>query len=331
MRRFWVLLALAAWFSVSSAARAATLPPPPSAPAIHARAAAVINADTLQVIWQQNGDAELPMASLTKMMTALVGLRDLHDNLNAELTVPPAAAAIYGERVYLQAGQVYTLHQMLDAMLVQSANDAAITIAVNAAGSQRAFVAQMNAEARTLGLRHTHYVNVHGLDAPGHYSSALDLARLGAIVMRNPIFAGIAGLTTATIPWPGHGVRVLDNHNYLLTGYPGANGVKIGYTSDALNCVVGSAVRDGHEVVAVVMGETMGQEWPDESLLLDYGFKMLPYLPPPVALAPPAPRVLRSRRSTLPVASPTRRPWSSYAGLVALAAVTLFAIRRPTH
>jgi D-alanyl-D-alanine carboxypeptidase (penicillin-binding protein 5/6) len=328
------VLAVASWLVVPAAARAASPPRPPAPPAFHGRAAAVIDGDTLQVIWRRNGDQEMPMASLTKIMTALVALRDLHGDLNAQMAVPPQAARIYGERIYLRTGEVYTFGQMLEAMLVQSANDAAVTIAVNAAGSQRAFVGQMNREAAAMGLDHTHFANVHGLDAPYHYSSALDLARLGALAMRDAVFARIAGMQTASIPWPGHGERVLYNHNYLLTGYPGATGVKIGYTSDALNCVVGSAVRDGHEVVAVVMGEARWLEWRDESQLLNYGFAMLPLLPPPAAAPPargPADSTPRRRAGALPPASPAHaRPWASYFGLAALAVVTVLAtMRRP--
>jgi D-alanyl-D-alanine carboxypeptidase (penicillin-binding protein 5/6) len=253
-------------------------------PALHGRAAAVADAATGRILWEQDGRRPLPMASLTKIMTALVALERERDQLDVPMVVPPDVTRVYGERIYLEPGETYTFGDLLTAMLVASANDAAVAIAVNVAGSVPAFVDLMNQRAAELGLADTHFENPHGLDEAGHYASADDLASLASVAMRDPIFRRVVSMKTATVPWPArHGERVLTNHNYLLGSFPGATGVKIGYTSRALNCVVGSATRGGREVIAVVMGETPRWEWRDESALLQFGLALAQTLPPPPA------------------------------------------------
>jgi D-alanyl-D-alanine carboxypeptidase (penicillin-binding protein 5/6) len=298
----------------------------------HGKAAVVYDATTGKFLYNLNGDTELPMASLTKMMTALVALRDWHDDTARQMVVPEAVNKVYGEMIYLQPGETYTFRQMLLALLLDSANDAAVTIAVNVAGSQSAFVAEMNQEARLLGLNETHFVNVHGLDAPGHYSSAHDLALLGAAAMTDPIFRQIVALPHAQIPWPAkNSVRDLYNINRLVTGYfPGATGIKTGYTSDALNCVVGSADRGGHEVIAVVMGEGPYWVWHDEATLLNYGLtaaQAIPLPPPPptlpmvVRVAATTPKVMDSPVRLASGGAPARSPWDLAAGVAAIGTV----------
>jgi D-alanyl-D-alanine carboxypeptidase (penicillin-binding protein 5/6) len=309
----------------------------PAPPVLHARAAAVYDATAGRFLWMLNGDRELPMASLTKMMTALVALRDLHEDTATVMTVPPEVKRVYGEVIYLTPGETYTFGELLDALLLESANDAAVTIAVNAAGSEQAFVAQMNDAAAALGLSETHFVNAHGLDAPGHYSSAHDLALLGAAAMQDPVFRAVVGTRRATIPWPEkNSVRTLTNQNLLLAGFPGANGIKTGYTSEALNCVVGSAEADGREMIAVVMGEPRTWEWRDESDLLRYGLDTAPTLPlPPRPEAAAAP-VHASAAFAGAVRSPqaARRP-GSWPWLAALLGGGAFAAalrsRRPAR
>ncbi len=265
-----------------------------------------------KVLWSQNGHLRLPMASTTKLMTALVALRLEHDRLNTPMTVPPQVSQAYGELLYLRAGDQYTFGQLLEGMLLPSANDAAIAIAVDAAGSQTAFVHLMNQTAAAYGLVDTHYANPDGLDAPDHYSSADDLARLGWIAMNNPIIRQTVDKTSATIPWPRHtpNTRLIGNINSLLTSYPGANGVKTGYTSEALNVVVGSAVVDGEPVIAVLMGEPKSTFWTDEYRLLNYAGTLaaargqVATVPPPSAAAAPVPTVPRLTSPGAPAAFP---------------------------
>jgi D-alanyl-D-alanine carboxypeptidase (penicillin-binding protein 5/6) len=307
-------------------------------PVLHGKAAVVYDASTGRFLYSRNGDQELPMASLTKMMTALVALRDWHDDTSRRMVVPPDVTKTYGEVIYLQPGEVYTFRDLLLALLLESANDAAVTIAVNVAGSQAAFVDEMNEEAGLLGLTETHFANVHGLDAPDHFSSAHDLALLGAAAMTDPVFREIVGLPHATIPWPAKGsTRDLYNINRLITGFPGADGIKTGYTTDALNCVVGSANRGGHEVIAVVMGEGPYWVWRDESALLSYGLQAaqaIPLPPPP----PTLPMVVRAaaaagtaKAADQPAGAADVRsggsPWAMLAGITALGGMAA-AVRR---
>ncbi len=328
-------MALAAFVLVSLAAlpAAAAGSAAPPIPLLHGKAAVVYDATSGKFLYSQNGSAELPMASLTKMMTAFVALRDWHDNMSRKMVVPKQVSQVYGTMIYLQPGEVYTFKQLMLAMLLDSANDAAVAIAVNVGGSQKAFVAQMNQDARLLGLTHTHFVNVDGLDAPGHYSSARDLALLGAADMTDPVFRQIVDTRHATIPWPAkHSVRQLYNINEMLTIFPGADGIKTGYTTNALNCVVASANKGGHEVIAVVMGETRYTVWQDESALLAWGLKAAqadPLLPPP----PTLPMVFRlpaaqvASLHAVPRSGPGGAPWALVAGVAGVGGVAA-AIQR---
>lgn len=220
------------------------------------------------------------MASTTKMMTALVAMQLTHDRTGMTVTVPPQVKRAYGEMIGLQPGDRYTLLQLMEGMLLPSANDAAIAIAVDTAGSERRFVRLMNAQARRLGLVDTHFANPSGLDNPNQYASAIDLARLGKAAMANPVIRRIVRLHAATIPWPHHSglahpsTRLIGNINQLLTRFRGATGVKTGYTSEAMNVVVGAASRHGHSVIAVVMGEPALPLWRDEQHLLQYAFAL---------------------------------------------------------
>ena len=164
--------------------------------------------------------------------------------------------AVDQDEIYLQGGDKLTVNQLLEALLIQSANDAAADLADAVAGSQARFVALMNAKARELGLTNTHYANPHGLDAPGHYTSALDLTHLARIAMRDPRFAGYVRHYTATIPWAHHpypaGAR--QSHE-LLEDYPWAYGVKTGWTDGAGCCIVAAGLWRGHRILVTLLGE----------------------------------------------------------------------------
>lgn len=249
----------------------------PAPPVLHARSAAILNMSNGALLWSENGRLRLPMASTTKLMTALVALQLLHDRTNVRMTVPPQVNQAYGELLYLQPGETYTFQQLLEGMLLPSANDAAIAVAVDSAGSLSRFVALMNQEARTLGLVDTHFANPDGLNDPDHYSSADDLARLGMVAMGNPIIRSIVEKPVATIPAPGKPgtTEVIGNIDALLSLYPGATGIKTGYTSEAMNVIVGSAQHGSESVIAVLMGEPKATFWSDEENLLNYGFQLL--------------------------------------------------------
>ena len=250
----------------------ATPSPSTEPPTLHAASAALIDVDSGQVLFQQAGRAHRPIASLTKIMTALLVLQRSDPQepvvVGADAAVPRQTVGV--SQLGLREGERITVEELLYALLLQSANDAAVALADHVAGSVDAFVAAMDARARRMGLRDTRFASPNGLDDAG-YSSAIDLARLTRVALRQPLFAKVVATKFHDIPGPGRGVRRVQNRNVLLWLYPGASGVKTGYTSAAGFCVVAAAERDGLRLVAVVLGEP-GEPFSDAAALLDFGF-----------------------------------------------------------
>ncbi len=236
-------------------------------PSVSAKAAVLLDAADGRVLYEKNALSRLPMASTTKIMTALVAL-DLAP-LDTVITVPKSAVGVEGSSVYLTAGERLTLHELLYAVLLSSANDAAAAVAIALGGSVEGFADMMNDCAERLGLSNTHFVNPHGLDADGHYTSALDLARLTAHALGDPEFRSIVSTYKHEISGPS-GKRLLVNHNKLLKSYDGCIGVKTGYTKRTGRCLVSAAERDGLTLVAVTLAAP--DDWRDHAALLDYGF-----------------------------------------------------------
>jgi D-alanyl-D-alanine carboxypeptidase (penicillin-binding protein 5/6) len=221
-----------------------------AAPQVSGRAYLVENATTGEVIAQRNARLQLPMASITKLMTVLVTLE--HARLSDVVTVSGAAAVRGESSIGLHAGERLTVRDLVEAALIQSANDAAVALADHiGSGDRSAFVAMMNAKARELGLRDTHFANPDGLDAPGHYSSARDLTRLARVAMRSPVVRGIVRKRHGSIA----GGRRLDTWNDLLYTFPGLLGVKTGHTSGAGWSEVAAARGPGFVVYATLLGE----------------------------------------------------------------------------
>ena len=246
------MLAVAAVLvAAAPASAAAAEPAPPRVPS--AQAAIVVDTVDGTVMFAKRPDAERAMASTTKLMTALLSLEEAKP---AEVFTAPGYDAMPAEsRINLRAGERMTVHDLLEALLLESANDAAVDLAENIAGSREAFVQQMNDRAGELGLDHTSYANPIGLDDPGNYSSARDLATLARTLLRKRRFARIVDSPEATLESGSH-VRVVQNRNDLVAAYPWVNGVKTGYTTNAGNVLVGSAARGPRaRVVSVVMGE----------------------------------------------------------------------------
>jgi D-alanyl-D-alanine carboxypeptidase (penicillin-binding protein 5/6) len=203
----------------------------------------VLDPATGETLAQRAADRELPMASTTKIMTALIVLE--HADLDDEFTVPEEAVEIGGSTAHLEEGERLSVRDLLTGLLVASGNDAAITLADGVAGSQSAFVAMMNTRAKELGLTHTHYANPHGLDAPGHHSTVRDLVTLARVAMRNPLFRELVSSRRASIPGPnGIGRRQLESENELLDIDPEADGIKTGMTDGAGYALVAHAKRD---------------------------------------------------------------------------------------
>ncbi len=241
-----------------------------AAPSVSAKSAVLIEAESGKVLYQQNAFVRMPMASTTKIMTALVAIES--GNIERTVSVSPDAVGIEGSSVYLYPHEKLTLEQLLYALLLESANDAATAIAIEVAGSVESFAALMNQKAEALGLVSTHFTNPHGLDHEEHYTTAYDLARISAYALKNETFRTICSTTRKTIPLKGdEGTRVLVNHNKLLSRYEGAIGIKTGFTKKSGRCLVSAAERDGLTLVAVTLSAP--NDWNDHAAMLDFGFE----------------------------------------------------------
>lgn len=238
-------------------------------PALSAEAAVLIEAESGAVIAGKNADTPMPMASTTKIMTALVALSIAAPE--TEITVTSEAVGVEGSSIYLTEGEVLTLEQLLRALLLESANDAAVAIAVGLCDSVDAFADEMNRMAIDMGLRQTHFCNPHGLDDAEHFTTAYELARITQRALEIPLLRQIVSTRRATIPHAGtDGARLLVNHNKLLRLYEGCIGVKTGYTKRSGRCLVSAAERDGVTMIAVTLNAP--DDWNDHKTLLDYGF-----------------------------------------------------------
>ncbi|MEZ4614061.1 MAG: D-alanyl-D-alanine carboxypeptidase family protein [Caldilineaceae bacterium] len=220
-----------------------------TAPATLSAAAYLLyDLDANQVIFAENADLALPVASLTKLMTALLVLES--GDLQSETTIQ-GSDLVGGTSMGLVPGEVVTVEDLLWGMLIPSGNDAVTALARHIGGSVPTFVDQMNARATTLGLRKTHFVNPHGLDAENHLSSANDLLILVKQNWDFPLFREIVGTAQTTV-----GRHQLQNTNELLDTYLGTNGIKTGTTDLAGQCLVAGFERNGHQVFAIVLGST---------------------------------------------------------------------------
>ncbi len=245
----------------------------PKAPRVTAKAAILVDMDTGTVLYSRNVDKRLEMASTTKIMTAILILESL--SLDQKVKVPAAAVGVAGSTIGLLRGETLTVKQLLYALLVPSANDAAVTLAVAEAGSVKAFVAKMNARAKEMGLTNTHFVNGSGLHAENHYSSAKDIAKLASFAMQDPVFRRIVSTREYTLPHAG-GVanRVIKTSNELLRDFNWVNGIKTGSTPWAGYCLVSSATKNGLTLISVVLGaKDQDTREAESKALLTYGFE----------------------------------------------------------
>ncbi len=237
---------------------------------LSAQAYALLDGQSRTVLCAKGERVRLPMASTTKIMTALVALGELP--LDTVVTVPKEAVGIEGSSVYLCEGDRYTLEELLYALLLQSANDAAAAIALAVGGTLPRFAELMNEKADEIGTADTHFVTPHGLDDPLHYTTAEDLALIAAEALLDPTFAKIVATRRHTFQTvEGEKARVLLNHNKLLVFYEGTVGVKTGFTKKSGRCLVSAARRDGLLLVAVTLNAP--SDWSDHTLLFNYGFE----------------------------------------------------------
>ena len=236
---------------------------------VAAKGAVLIEAESGRVLFGQNENEMLPMASTTKIMTCLVALEN--SELDEMVTAGKNAHGVTGTSIYLSEGETLTMEQMLYGLMLRSGNDAAVAIAEHVAGSVDEFCDMMNERAEELGAD-ANFVNPHGLTAEGHEASALGLALIMREGLKNEDFARITSTKEKIIPWEGNEYsRHLQNKNRLLTSYEGAMGGKTGYTSAAGRCLVFSAERDGMTLIGCVLGCST---WFDTAeAMLDYGFE----------------------------------------------------------
>ncbi|HEX2347004.1 MAG TPA: D-alanyl-D-alanine carboxypeptidase [Ktedonobacterales bacterium] len=268
--------------------------PPPAPPTISATAAELYDATTGKTLYSLSPNLALPMASTTKIMTAVVALT--YGKLDQMITVGPDTVAIEdgGTSVAgLRLGEQLSLKELLYCLLLPSGDDAAITIADGVAGSQANFVALMNLEAGLLGLSHTHYANPHGLDAPDHHTSVSDLVRLTQYAIQSPTFAQVVGTTQITLAATStHHQFDLLNTNELLQhepfAYSGAIGIKTGFTGPAGYCLVFMAKRPGGTLIGAVLGDaTYDGRFIDAAALLNWAYNQISPTPTPTASASP--------------------------------------------
>ena len=216
-----------------------------------------------RVLYERNPRERSLIASTTKIMTALIVCEQC--NVLDRMRIPKEAVGIEGSSMYLREGEILTLQELLYGLMLSSGNDAAVALAIYCGGTVEGFAELMNDKARVLGMRDTHFENPNGLDSPGHYSTARDLAVLAAYAMENPIFAKTVSTKSLKI-----GERYLTNHNKLLWRVQGADGIKTGFTKAAGRILVSSAMRDGRRLVAVTIDDP--NDWEDHAALLESGF-----------------------------------------------------------
>lgn len=240
-------------------------------PETNGKAVILMDFNSGRVLYERNSNQPLPPASLTKIMTGLLAVEN--GNLDKKVIISEYAAGIPECTVYLEPNEVLTRMELLYAAMLPSANDASTALAESIAGSETSFINKMNRRANELGLKNTHFLNPHGLEAKGHYSSAYDLALITKEALKYPLFKDVVSTKRAVIPWESREDedRILLNQNRLLSRYEGAIGIKTGYTKQAGNCVVGAAQRGSTTLIAVSMNSPTVYD--DLQQMLDYGFE----------------------------------------------------------
>ncbi len=237
---------------------------------VSAKAAVLYEPTTESFLYSKNADARLPMASTTKIMTALVAIEN--SSFSDIVKIDSSAIGTEGSSAYLQEGDILTMEELLYALLLRSANDAAVAIACHIGGGIEEFSEMMNAKARALGLENTHFTNPHGLDDEEHYTSAKDLSLIAAEALKNDSFKKICSTYKKSFVRNDKAFLYV-NHNKLLKMYDGALGMKTGFTKKSGRCLVGAAERDGLTFITVTLDAP--NDWKDHTEMLDMGFASL--------------------------------------------------------
>lgn len=243
------------------------LPHDEQGPRISASSAILIEASTGTVLFAKEEHKSRPIASTTKILTALLALEQ--GNLNDVVSISAKAASTRGSSIHVRTGQEMKLRDLLYGLLLQSGNDAAVAIAEHLGGSVDAFADMMTLRAQELGAHNSRFRNPHGLDSPGHYSSAYDLALMARVALLSPAFRNVISHKEYSVPWAG-GNRTWYNTNRLLWSFDGMLGGKTGTTGGAGECLVSAASRSDTILIAIVLNSR--DRWADSRALLEYGF-----------------------------------------------------------
>lgn len=236
-------------------------------PSISAKSAILYEPEQGHVLYQKNAHQRLPMASTTKIMTAIIALEHLKPD--EQVRIPKEATAIEGSSVYLKEGETLSVEDLLYSLMLRSANDAAVALAYAVSEDIYGFSQLMNQKATQLGLSDTSFQNPHGLDSSDHYTTAHDLAVITAYALKDPYFREICSTYKYSFTTE-EGPRLVVNHNKMLKSYSGAIGVKTGYTKTSGRCLVSAAEREGKILICVTLDAP--SDWSDHTALLDYGF-----------------------------------------------------------
>jgi D-alanyl-D-alanine carboxypeptidase (penicillin-binding protein 5/6) len=273
-KSLWVLIAamLAPWLSNGAWADSITKP------VVAAKAVELVDGLSGRVLYERHAHQQLPIASVTKLMTLYIAIKAIQDKeLSTQELVPVSEDAYHvnGSQIWLEPGERITVDHLLKAIAIGSANDAAYALGEYIGGSSDAFVEDMNDTARILGMRQTHFVDAHGLSPANHYSTAHDLGLLAAQAVRMPLLLRYTSIRQDRTVRNGKGGTLwLINHNRLLGQFPGMDGLKTGYTSRAGYCIVATAKRLNTRLIAVVLGAPSSKaRFQDAATLLTWGFQ----------------------------------------------------------
>lgn len=247
---------------------------------INAKSAILLDAGSGQIIYEKNVHEKLPPASVTKIMTMLLTMEAIDNqqvSLQDVVTISDRAASMGGSQLYMEPGEQQTLETLLKGIAIQSANDACVAVAEHIAGTEELFVKRMNEKAKELGMENTSFINTNGLPVEGHYTSAYDIGIMSRELLKHPKVHEwlTTWMTTITVGLPSKEQTQLEitNTNRLIKTYPGANGIKTGYTGEAGYCLSASATKGNMTLISVVLGSpTTKIRFAEAAKLLDYGF-----------------------------------------------------------
>lgn len=241
-----------------------------------AKSAILIDQNTGTILYQKNEHERRPMASMTKIMSLLLFMEKIDDgtlSLDDDVVISPEASSMGGSQVFLQTGEKYKVNELIKSVAMASANDAVVALAIKTYGSQESFINAMNDKIKELGLENTNFVNVHGLDAENHYSSAYDMAFIARELLKHDKITNYTSVYEDYLQKPDGSQIWLVNTNKLVRFYEGVDGLKTGYTQDAGYCLTATAKKNNLRLISVVMGEdTLENRSQDTVKLLNYGF-----------------------------------------------------------